>query len=49
MSERENLLNSLKIDRSKDIPEDDSPIKLYLLGLAILLVGLFWWLFLSDD
>lgn len=49
MSERENLLNSLKIDRSKDISEDDSPIKLYLLGLAILLVGLFWWLFLSDD
>tara|TARA_Y100000816_G_C26075214_1_gene565905 strand:+ start:358 stop:1500 length:1143 start_codon:yes stop_codon:yes gene_type:complete len=49
MSERENLLNSLKIDRSKDIPEDDSPIKLYLLGLAILLVGLFWWLFSSDD
>ena len=49
MSERENLLNSLKIDRSKDIPEDDSPIKLYLLGLAILLVGLFWWLFLSDN
>ena len=48
MSERENLLNSLKIDRSKDIPEDDSPIKLYLLGLAILLVGL-WWLFLSED
>ena len=49
MSERENLLNSLKIDRTKDIPEDDSPIKLYLLGLAILLVGLFWWLFSSDD
>lgn len=49
MSERENLLNSLKIDRSKDISEDNSPIKLYLLGLAILLVGLFWWLFLSDD
>ena len=50
MSERENLLNNLKIDRTaQPANEGSSPIKLYLLGAAILIVGIFWWLFLSDD
>ena len=49
MSERENLLNNLKIDRSAEPSEADSPNKLLLLGVAVLLVGFFWWLFLSDD
>ena len=49
MSERENLLNNLKIDRSAEPSEADSPNKLLLLGAAVLLVGFFWWLFLSDD
>ena len=49
MSERENLLNNLKIDRSAEPSEADSPNKLLLLGVAIVLVGFFWWLFLSDD
>jgi len=49
MSERENLLNNLKIDRSAEPSEADSPNKLLLLGIAVVLVGFFWWLFLSDD
>ena len=49
MSERENLLNNLKIDRSAEPSESDSPNKLLLLGVAVVLVGFFWWLFLSDD
>ena len=49
MSERENLLNNLKIDRSVEPSESDSPNKLLLLGVAVVLVGFFWWLFLSDD
>ena len=50
MSERENLLNNLKIDRSaQPANEGSTPNKLYLLGAAILIVGLFWWLFLFDD
>ena len=49
MSERENLLNNLKIDRSAELSESDSPNKLLLLGVAVVLVGFFWWLFLSDD
>ena len=50
MSDKENLLNNLKIDRSA-MPTDEgsSSSKLYLLGAAILIVGFFWWLFLSDD
>ena len=49
MSERENLLNNLKIDRSAEPSEADSPNKLLLLGVAVVLVGFFWWLFLSDE
>ena len=50
MSDRENLLNNLKIDRSAQTVVDGSPSnKLYLLGAAIVLVSFFWWLFLSED
>ena len=50
MSDRENLLNNLKIDRSTPPVVDGSPSnKLHLLGAAILLVSFFWWLFLSED
>ncbi len=50
MSDRENLLNNLKIDRSAPPVVDGSPSnKLYLLGAAIVLVSFFWWLFLSED
>ena len=50
MSDKENLLNNLKIDRSAPpTDEGSSASKLYLLGAAILIVGFFWWLFLSDD
>ena len=50
MSEREDLLNKLKIDRTaQPANEGSSPNKLYLLGAAILIVGIFWWLFSSDD
>tara|TARA_B110000003_G_scaffold272548_1_gene308621 strand:- start:703 stop:1848 length:1146 start_codon:yes stop_codon:yes gene_type:complete len=50
MSNKENLLNNLKIDRSAPpTDEGSSSTKLYLLGVAILIVGFFWWLFLSDD
>ena len=41
MSERENLLNNLKIDRSAEPSESDSPNKLLLLGVAVVLVGFF--------
>ena len=50
MSDRENLLNNLKIDRS--VPPaagGQQSSKLYLLAISVLIVGLFWWLFLSDD
>ena len=50
MSDRENLLNNLKIDRSAPPVVDGSPSnKLYLLAAAIVLVSFFWWLFLSED
>jgi len=50
MSDRENLLNNLKIDRSAAPSEENLPSnRLYLLGVAVLLVSFFWWLFLSDD
>ena len=50
MSDRENLLNNLKIDRSTAPSEENLPSnRLYLLGAAVLLVSFFWWLFLSDD
>ena len=50
MSDKENLLNNLKIDRTaQPANEGSSPNKLYLLGAAILIVGIFWWLFSSDD
>ena len=50
MSDRENLLNNLKIDRSAQPVVDGSPSnKLYLLGAAFVLVSFFWWLFLSED
>jgi len=50
MSDRENLLNNLKIDRSAAPSEEDLPSnRLYMLGAAVLLVSFFWWLFLSDD
>ena len=50
MSDREDLLNSLKIDRSAPpASEEQQSYKLYLFGISILIVGFFWWLFLSDD
>ena len=50
MSDREHLLNNLKIDRSAAPSEEKLPSnRLYLLGAAVLLVSFFWWLFLSDD
>ena len=50
MSDREDLLNSLKIDRSAPpASEGQQSNKLYLFGISILIVGFFWWLFLSDD
>ena len=50
MSDRENLLNNLKIDRSAPpVAGGQQFNKLYLLGISVLSVGLFWWLFLSDD
>ncbi len=50
MSDRENLLNNLKIDRSAAPSEENLPSnRLYLLGAAVLLVSFFWWFFLSDD
>ena len=50
MSDRENLLNNLKIDRSAPpAAGGQQSSKLYLLAISVLSVGLFWWLFLSDD
>ena len=50
MSDREDLLNNLKIDRSAPLAaEGQQSNKAYLLGISVLLVGFFWWLFLSDD
>ena len=50
MSDREDLLNNLKIDRSAPpASEEQQSYKLYLFGISILIVGFFWWLFLSDD
>ena len=50
MSDRENLLNNLKIDRSAPTAAGgQQSSKLYLLAISVLIVGLFWWLFLSDD
>ena len=50
MSDREDLLNNLKIDRSAPTSsEGQQSNKLYLFGISILIVGFFWWLFLSDD
>ena len=50
MSDRENLLNNLKIDRSAPpAGGGQQSSKLYLLAISVLIVGLFWWLFLSDD
>ena len=50
MSDRENLLNNLKIDRSRSPSGDKSSFnKLYLLGIAVILVIFFSWLFLSEE
>ena len=50
MSDKENLLNNLKIDRSAQSAVEGPPSnKLYLLGAAIVLVSFFRWLFLSED
>ena len=50
MRDRENLLNNLKIDRSAPpAAGGQQSSKLYLLAISVLIVGLFWWLFLSDD
>ena len=50
MSEREDLLNNLKIDRTKaPDTEDSSSRKLILLGIAIVIVGSFSWIFLSEE
>ena len=50
MSEREDLLNNLKIDRSKNPIEDESSSrKSIILGLAVFIVGVFSWIFLSED
>ena len=50
MSDKEDLLNNLKIDRSAPpSSEGQQSNKLYLFGISILIVGFFWWLFLSDD
>ena len=50
MSDREDLLNKLKIDRSAPPSSEGlQSNKLYLFGISILIVGFFWWLFLSDD
>ena len=50
MSDREDLLNNLKIDRSQATTEDrSSSRKFIMLGLAVFIVGLFSWIFLSED
>ena len=49
MSDREDLLNNLKIDRSQATTEDrSSSRKFIMLGLAVFIVGLFSWIFLSE-
>ena len=50
MAEREDLLNNLKIDRSK-APAEDQPFfrKLILFGAAVVIVSVFSWVFLSED
>ena len=50
MAEREDLLNNLKIDRSK-APAEDQPFlrKSILFGVAVVIVGVFSWVFLSED
>ena len=50
MSDREDLLNNLKIDRSQAPTGDHSSSrKFIMLGLAVFIVGLFYWIFLSED
>ena len=50
MSDRENLLNNLKIDRSTTPSQGQSRLsKLYLFGIAVILVIFFSWLFLSEE
>ena len=50
MSEREALLNNLRIDRSKAPEiEDSSSRKLILLGIAIVIISFFSWVFLSEE
>ena len=50
MSDREDLLNNLKIDRSQAPTGDHSSSrKFIMLGLAVFIVGLFSWIFLSED
>ncbi len=50
MSDREALLNNLRIDRSKAPEiEDSSSRKLILLGIAIAIIGFFSWVFLSEE
>ena len=50
MSDREDLLNNLKIDRSEAPTGDHSSSrKFIMLGLAVFIVGLFYWIFLSED
>ena len=50
MSDREDLLNNLKIDRSQATTEDRSSSRRFImLGLAVFIVGLFSWIFLSED
>ena len=50
MAEREDLLNNLKIDRSKAPAEDQSFLrKLILFGAAVVIVGVFSWVFFSED
>ncbi len=50
MAEREDLLNNLKIDRSQ-APTEDQPFlrKSILFGIAVVIVGMFSWVFLSED
>jgi len=50
MAEREDLLNNLKIDRSQ-APTEDHPFlrKFILFGIAVVIVGMFSWVFLSED
>ena len=50
MSEREDLLNNLKIDRSQAPITDQSLYrKSILLGVAVVIVLVFSWIFLSED